>query len=287
MAELTTWSVKMTDDLKEKISGSLQESGLTGKEFMENLLNTYEQVKKERPEITPDLEELETITKRICNIYVNVGERMKTILKDKDDYHKTLITEKADLINTLQKVISELKTSLEEKTNLTKELEEEKTIIQEEKSAIELRVENENKQHTEINLSNKALIEEYKQKNDTLTGLLAEYETYKNQIQNLKKNLDQERDEKKEAQYKARDMEEALNKIKETLCRTEESYKTQIENIIEQRTFEKEKALLEQEKSLRNELQGIREEYNNKIKALLDEIEKKSNISNKTEEIKN
>jgi len=112
MAELTTWSVKMTDTLKEKIAGSLQESGLTGKEFMEVLLNTYEQVKKDRPEITPDLDELETLTKRICAIYVNVGERITTLLNDKDNSYKTLVTEKTDLARTLQKRITELENSL-------------------------------------------------------------------------------------------------------------------------------------------------------------------------------
>ncbi len=55
----------------------------------------------------------------------------------------------------------------------------------------------------------------------------------------------------------------------------------QIESIIEQQSFEKEKALLEQEKSLRNELQAEREEYNNKIKALLDELEARNKALNK------
>jgi chromosome segregation ATPase len=281
MAELTTWSVKMTDGLKEKIAGSLQESGLTGKEFMEVLLNTYEQVKKDRPEITPDLDELETLTKRICAIYVNVGERITTLLNDKDNSYKTLVTEKTDLARTLQKRITELENALKEKITIAKELAAEKDKIQEEKINLDLRQQREIQQLAEINQSNKSLIEEYRQKNDTLTGLLAEYETYKNQIQELKKEVNLEKIKRAGAEDKFKKAEDALNKNKEKLFQTEERYKVQIESIIEQQSFEKEKALLEQEKSLRNELQAEREEYNNRIKALLDEIEARNKALNK------
>jgi len=281
MAELTTWSVKMTDTLKEKIAGSLQESGLTGKEFMEVLLNTYEQVKKDRPEIKPDLDELETITKRICAIYVNVGERITTLLNEKDNSYKAIVEEKTDLARTLQKRITELENALKEKRTLAKELEAERDKIQEEKINLELRQQKELQQLAEINQGNKTLIEEYRQKNDTLTGLLAEYETYKSQLQELKKELDQERNKSKEAQGKTKDAEETLKRTKERLFQTEERYKAQIENIIDQHSFEKEKALLEQEKSLRNELQAVRDEYNNRIKVLLDEIEARNKALNK------
>ena len=281
MAELTTWSVKMTDGLKEKISGSLQESGLTGKEFMEVLLNTYEQVKKDRPEITPDLDELETLTKRICAIYVNVGERITTLLNDKDNSYKALVAEKTDLARTLQKRITELENSLKDKITIAKELAAEKDKIQEEKINLELRQQKEIQQLAEINQSNKSLIEEYRQKNDTLTGLLAEYELYKNQIQELKKEVNLEKIKRAGAEDKFKKAEDALNKNKEKLFQAEERYKAQIESIIEQQSFEKEKALLEQEKSLRNELQAEREEYNNRIKTLLDEIEARNKALNK------
>jgi len=287
MAELTTWSVKMTDTLKEKIAGSLQESGLTGKEFMEVLLNTYEQVKKDRPEITPDLDELETLTKRICAIYVNVGERITTLLNDKDNSYKSLVTEKTELARTLQKRITELENSLKEKITIAKELAAEKDKIQEEKISLELRQQKEIQQLAETNQSNKSLIEEYRQKNDTLTGLLAEYETYKNQNQELKKEVNLEKIKRAGSEDKLKKSEDALNKNKEKLFQAEERYKAQIESIIEQQSFEKEKALLEQEKSLRNELQAEREEYNNRIKTLLDEIEARNKALSNPKESKN
>ena len=281
MAEITTWSVKLTDDVKQKIAGTLQQSGLTGKEFMEVLLNTYEQIKKDRPEITPDLEELESITKRICTIYVNVGERITTLLHDKDNHYKALIAEKTDLTSMLQKKIAELETALKEKSTAAKELQAEKDKIQEEKAGLESRQQNELKQLAEINRSNKSLIEEYRQKNDTLTGLLAEHETCKSHIEELKKEVNLEKLKRAGAEDKLKKAEDALNKSKEKLFQTEERYKAQLENVIEQQSFEKEKALLKQEKSLRNELQAVREEYNNKIKALLDEIEIRNKALNK------
>lgn len=270
-----TWSVKMPEDLKEKIADKLQESGLTGKEFIEALLCSYEiqSVKEKRPEIAPDMQELEALSKRICSIYANMGERISTLLTDKEDYYKTALEEKNYFIKNLEDKIKEIMTEKEELEDKKSQIEIEKDNILKEKVAIENRLMNEVEQISEINKSNKALIEEYKQKNDTLTGLLKEYETYKKERQELNIELDGERNKIKETQRIVSEMEDKLKGSQNKLIQVEEQFKDQLKVLKEQYGIEKEKALLEQEKSLRNELQILRDEYNNKVKGLLDELE--------------
>lgn len=106
---------------------------------MEVLLNTYEQVKKDRPEITPWSGWTGNPDKRICAIYVNVGGVSTTLLNDKDNSYKALVTEKNRFSPYLtEENNTELENSLKKKITLAKELAE-KDKIQEEKINLELR----------------------------------------------------------------------------------------------------------------------------------------------------
>ena len=270
-----TWSVKMSEDLKEKIAGKLQESGLTGKEFMESLLGAYElqNVKEIRPEIAPDLQELESLSKRLCSIYVNIGERITSLLTDKENYYKEILKEKDELIKSQEEKIKELEAIRKELEKKAIQLEKERDLISKEKKKLEVSFQNELKQLTEITQSNKALIDSYKQKNYSLTEQLVDLETYKRQNQVLKAELEQERDNRKDAQVSNREAQEELKRTRDSLLQVEEQFKDQIKSLREQCNYEKDRALLEQEKALRNEIQLLREEYNVKVKGLLDELE--------------
>ena len=269
-----TWSVKMPEELKEKISEKLQETGLTGKDFIDSLLTAYElqQVKTSRPEIAPDLMELEKITKRICSIYANMGERINTVLVDKDNFHITTIGEKDKLIIKQEENILSLQAIKEELEERISQAEGKIDTINKDRAETEAHYVNHVNQLSEVNLSNKDLIEEYKKKIDTMSGLLSEYETYKSQIQTLKAELETEKDLRKEAQASNKVMAEDLNKTNMVIIKTVEEHKEQITRIKEQCEFQKEKALLEQEKTFRKEMQVQTDEYNKKIKELLQEL---------------
>lgn len=104
---------------------------MTGKEFMEVLLASYgAEGEEERPEIANDVQELESLAKRICNIYVNMGERMNTLLSDRENYYKGAVGEKDELIKNLEEKIKEL-----EKTG--KDWKEKAGRIEKEKDNIE------------------------------------------------------------------------------------------------------------------------------------------------------
>jgi len=106
-----------------------------------------------------------------------------------------------------------------------------------------------------------------------LSNQLKEYEAYKLKLQELSIELARENNNNMKLQMSVKDLENKLNISNDKIVHTEERYRQKIENIQRTLTFEKDKALLEQEKSLRNELQAAINEYNYKIKVLLDELE--------------
>lgn len=278
MAEnITTWSVKISEEQREKLSNMLQESGLQGKEFISNLINTYElsQIKTQRPEIAPDLQELEQITTRINSIYINIAERVNTILIDKDNSHKGTLEKKETIINQRDEKILKLEAKQKELEETIRQLEKKIELINKEHTEAETNYDKQINQLTEINLSNKALVEEYKQKNDTLTGLLSEYKIYKEKAQALITELEAEKDHRKELQEKNKTLEDDLSRTNAVMIKTADDHKEQIASIKEQCLFEKDKALLEQEKTFQKEKQVQMDEYNMKIKELLQELNKK------------
>jgi hypothetical protein len=89
-AKLTTWGVKVSDEVREKIKNAMEASGLQGKEFMESMVSLYEanMMKDSQPILAQDISELETITRRIISMYVGLGERIKTLVDDKERHHQ-------------------------------------------------------------------------------------------------------------------------------------------------------------------------------------------------------
>lgn len=274
MADLT-WSVKMPEELKDKVGKKLLDSGLTGKEFMESLLSSYElqMVKFKRPEIVSDLQELEALSKRLCSIYVNLGEKMTSILTDKENGYKEVLKEKDESIKNQVEKVRLLESSEKELKEKVSNAEREKDILAGEKVKLERRTEKEITQLKEVNGAHKAVIEEYKEKTDTLKGLVVELKGYKKEVEKLQGELEQERDKRKELQLSFTEAEKNLKMSEDELIRKEEYFKKEIKSLKEQSVYEKDKALLDLEKSLRNEMQVLREEYNGKVRGLLEELE--------------
>lgn len=111
----TTWSVKIPEELKEQVAKLLEESGLTGKDFMKQLISLYqlEKAKQRIPEIAEDINELQIIINRINNIYVNMGERFENIIKAKEEEYKQILQTKDEIIHELQQAISTIKKELD------------------------------------------------------------------------------------------------------------------------------------------------------------------------------
>ena len=104
----STYSVRIDDAMKEKINDLIKQSGLNEKDFMAEMVQTYEinKTKEVVPMLSQDLTELQTLTRRINNIYIAIGKRIDTMSKEKDEEYRGLITKKEGTIDTLQDKMS-------------------------------------------------------------------------------------------------------------------------------------------------------------------------------------
>lgn len=176
----TTFGVKVPEELKEQISKLMQDSGLTGKDFMQGLINVYqvEKTKEQLPETAQELRELQLLTQRINNIYLNLGYRIDNIVKSKDAESIEQLRKKDELISVLQAKNAELESKVETLTEAFN------TSVNH-KDELNKRV----NELTDSNNNIKALVEEYKGKNDMLLGQLKQYEKYPEEIERLKAEL--------------------------------------------------------------------------------------------------
>lgn len=128
-----TFGVKVTEELKNELSELMKSNDLTGKEFMQLLINTYkiDQKKQEEPFFASDISELQILLQRIQSIYINVTEKSKTLLLEKEalfekerlSNHELGLVLKEDL-DKAKASIEELKQTLQQKQDLIHKLKE-------------------------------------------------------------------------------------------------------------------------------------------------------------------
>ncbi|MDI3312690.1 MAG: hypothetical protein QJR05_14865 [Thermoanaerobacterium sp.] len=248
----TTWGVKMSEELKEKISKLIEQSGLSAKDFMGELVQTYEakMTRNAVPQIASDIEEVQALTKRLLDIYINVGQKILNLQNTKNEEINKEIAKKNSLIETLQSKIAELEIK---NKDINQKLQDYVNHI----NSLELEVNRVN----EVNKSNKALIDEYKAKIDTLSALINEYKGFKEENNNLKTENKNLKDEYTILKNELENKEKALN-----------DFKREIEFLKKQAIVDKGMALLELDKKYQEELKSIKDEYTNKIEALQEEI---------------
>ena len=296
-----TFGVKMPEELKKQIENLIKDSGLrTGKDFMQNLINNYvvEKTKENIPDVAADLKELQTITQRTNDIYLNMGYRIENINKANEKESQEQLSKKDSIILDLQNKIESINfqnTTLEATS---------KTIINENKDQLQ-RV----NELTESNNNIKALIEEYKSKNDMILGQLNKYEKYPDEIVSLKNEIVVVKDElfkahslnvTNESQLMSKD--QTINSLKDKanilsvsidnikvqnndeIKKTKEESKIEVEKGIADTTKAKNAEMREEIISLKEEqqekIQSVQNEYTSKIneyqdkyKSLLDELE--------------
>lgn len=290
MADVT-WGVKVPEEIKEKIQNMMQDSQLSGKEFIESLLQAYalNNLKENQPLVAPDIDELQILINRVVSIYANLGERISNVIQEKDNLHENEIAEKINIIGLLGDKVDTL------------EKEKEKAL--DDKELAEAMAADMQKRIVEIEetvQTNKALVVEYKEKNDALNSIAADYQQYKANYENI-------RTENQELHYELKNKKAELDNLQNANETLQKKYDAEIKEIIEKHNddlcrlterleIEKSKEILK----LRNEYQSENEaahektinlhnEYNSKIKTLLDQIGELQNTimkskSNKTEQ---
>src|SRR5512135_892589 len=175
-SKITTWGVKVTEDVKERLKKAMEDSGMEGKDFMESMVTFYQahQTKERLPILAQDISELEIITRRIVTMYLGMGERIQTIVSEKEQQHRAREAQDQETIRVLHGKIQELEAAWHEAENARARSQQEAEALRKQQVSMENEYITKVNGLTELQNTNRALIEEYKEKNDTLTGLLGE-----------------------------------------------------------------------------------------------------------------
>lgn len=225
-----TWGLKLDADLKEKVQEIIKTDFDSSKDFLEQLVSAYELNKLKQGEnvLTAEVEELESLTRRINGIFINANAKINTMLQDKDAKSEEQQGEKQKLIEILQRDIAKLE---QEKESIG--------VINDSLVNSNQEYEQQVNQLTKSTITLEQLVAEYKEKNDTLTGLLAEYK--------------QDREQNKSLQGQNRELQDKLHEL--NVVATEQA----------KQIIETDKKLQEQSDKHQNELQELLRKHSDEL----------------------
>lgn len=262
-----TFGVKVSEELHEQVQQMIEVSGLSAKEWFQRAvaLAEVQSLKEGSIEHQQDLNELELHTQRIFELVTNMVQRsiylrdhaVKEVAEKLEQTELTVgeFQEKAKIVGEELKASQELLQAVEEeKEELSKQLH----------------------QALSTNENNQLLIVEYKEKTDTLSGLVNSYKEFAVENEELKEQFKMERTQlQTKIQSIHAESEAQKNEIIE-LKRQIEALKTthvnEVNRLTEKLDYEKNKALLELEKEYQHKLLQANESYTTKVQKLYDEM---------------
>lgn len=261
-----TFGVKVSEELYDKVKEMIEASGNTSKEWFEKAVSLTEinAIKQGATDYSQDISELEVHTTRIYELVSNMIQRSIYIkdhavkeIADKLDQKEAIISEyqnKAMVSSEESKVSKQIADALEkEKEDLLKQLDEARSI----------------------NFNNQLLINEYKEKNDTLSGLVSKYQSFAEENEKLKEEYSKDRgrlqSQVNELTLRTHDQQDEIKRLNQQIEIMTNSHGIELERLTERKEYEKDKAVLESERNLQEKLLKANDEYNEKIKELYNE----------------
>ena len=262
-----TFGFKVSDELYEKVKMVIETSGITSKDWFERAVALYEMnaIKQGSSDYTQDLTELEHHTTRMYELIANMVER-SVHLKDQ------AVKEVADKLESKESIITDLQEHV-------KQLKMELSLSQEEvEASVQQAVESEEKLKASQRMleTNQALVSEYKEKNDTLNGLVVKYQAYADENEKLKKDFENEklemiREAREERAVLTKQVEELTEKfrvssedlrvLRQQVEQDKINYEREITVLLERKELEKERTIVE-----------IRSLHNEEVRKLYDEM---------------
>lgn len=274
----TTWAVKVPEELKEEIVNLYKELGLQGKDFMQYLLSLYkiEKTKEYVPEIAEDLNELQLLTQRINDIYLNLSYRVENIGKIKEKEFQKELKLKIEDIEKLKEKINQL----EEKN---KELLNDKKILNEKLEEKSKEEQNFLSKIKHLDMANKSLAElntEYKEKIKGLNDTIENYEKLKEENNKLKKLSNTLNNKINELENAIGEKEKQIVELQGNVERINLSHKQELKNLNDKLTNKYEKQILDLQKQNQIEIEELKAKNDKKIEEYQFKIEEMQNMYN-------
>lgn len=263
-------SYKVSPDLKEKLETLFAESGLETQEaFLDHVATLYEMQRlKEGGAIgyKKQLDELEYHTRRSVELFLGMIETENAERLQLNQQHEETLAARASTILVQEQEISELRKETKQQADEIGRILKENEV--QTKQAEQL---------AEISRKDNLLVEEYRKRIDTLSGLVNEYKAASDENKDLKAQLaegtrltQQQAAQIAELQQDAKDLEELSH---ERIRAQEVRHKEEMERLAERKDVEKERELLQ----LRTEYQGKLEKANEETTAKLRELYEQMN----------
>lgn len=216
----TTYSVKIDEELKDRIMNAIKNSGVTGKEFFSKLIESYEAQNAGHEDHVKEFSELEGHLSRIRALYSGLIEDSKLGLESMNSEYKKEIEEKEQMIknltekndalsNELSKIKSEFEENENEKSTLKKNL----------------------KDLSEKDETNLELIKAYKEKIQKYEAQLDSYKDMKIENESLKKQIAEMEKRIFEMSKENEVLSDTMKNLKSDLERVQNDHKKEIEGI--------------------------------------------------------
>jgi chromosome segregation ATPase len=259
----------ISEDTKEKINAVIEASNLTDKEWIDRAVEvwTLHEMKGEMPDFRLEIEEVEGLTNRIRKVLVNIAQRTAFEKDDTRRNYEENIEKKRLIIEQMNLEILDIGKQIkaaQEETDRQRELREEADKY--------------SKQVVQSSESSRALAESYKDKNETLTDLVAQYKKGYEESQTLREELGDSRRTvitlEKELTGERGNLESLARINEERLRQQEEKHKNELERAVERRDIEHERELLHIRTEHQTQLHKATQETTAEIRGLFERIEK-------------
>ncbi len=267
----TTYSVKLDEKLKEKITTFVRESGGTAKEFFAKLIEMYEMESNAEngSNHVREFKELENHLSRIRTIYSNLVEEFQSEVEALRDEARKSLREKEKLEEELKNENKNLKAKISELSTENKKMRNEITRLNDEIKRLRSIDENKN-----------ALISEYKEKIESLKSSLSKFEGMVQENEKVKKALNDMKAYVQSLESEKKELKAKVDSLRSSISTLRKAHATEIENMKAKSEFERESAMAKekqicQEKvaSLMDEYMKKNEEFSKTLRSLYSEID--------------
>ncbi|SHH96657.1 hypothetical protein [Clostridium grantii] len=275
---VTTYRLKQ--ETKDKIKIQLSSLGLTQEEYFNKVVSIMElENVKQNNIFAVNSTELQEITSRLYNLFIGLCDQGNSFLSNKDSEIQELNNRYKDMLLTKENVISSLKKEVKDASLSLNSLQKE--VDKNKKDLFKVKDDNKNILHQlEMSLKDKtSLLEEYKQKNQDLLNMMEGYKDYKKKSEELKSNTNSLINTIKANNHTIENLNKSTNELKD-------KYKNDLSILKDKFTLEKDKAIVELEKTHQKHLEIVHHKHNEEIqgyqekyKKLLEQLDKESNTN--------
>lgn len=268
-------SVRISEELKEKFQGLAEVEGINNKEFMDLIIRNYELNKAATGTdfIKSDVEELQSITKRILDIYINMIEKSKVKNSEIVNNFKGTLDEEANKNEKLKENIESIKKELEDLKAHNKELKdslrEQKELLEKEREDI--------KGYKELNIMLKDKVNElnsYKNESESLRAINRNMEdnlrTLEREKESCINKLNEELNHRTALEKEIKDMK---NFYENKIVQITEEFSRELRLKDDEIRISIQKEVLQKEEECRKEVWSMKSHYDDKISKLIDDKE--------------